>query len=235
MLEVKGVSTEYDGISILRKVNINIDKGEVVCLLGANGAGKTTILKAILNIVKPTEGEIYFQKERIDTLNTHDIVKRGIANVPEGRRLFPKMTVLENLQLGAYFEKDKDKIGTRLEKIYEIFPVIKDRLRQEAGTLSGGEQAMVAIARGMMGKPKMLLFDEPSLGLAPKIVDDYFSIIKMINTEEKITILLVEQNPKKALSVASRGYIIQKGKIILNEPAEELIKSPIIMNAYLEN
>jgi len=234
MLELKEVSTEYDKIPMLKKVSLNIKNEEIVCLLGANGAGKTTILKTILSLVKPTEGTTYFQGKRIDILRTHNIVKLGVSIIPEGRRIFPKMTNLENLRLGAYFEKDEKKIEKRLKKIYELFPIIKKRLKQTAGTLSGGEQAMLAIARGMMGHPKIMLLDEPSLGLAPKIVDEYFEIIKRINKEEKIAIFLVEQNPKEALSIASRGYILQKGKIIIGGLSDELLKSQIIRNAYLE-
>jgi branched-chain amino acid transport system ATP-binding protein len=217
---------------MLRQVRMEIDEGELVCLLGSNGAGKTTTLKAILRLVSLTEGSIVFDGKPIHQWKTHQIIDAGISVVPEGRRLFPKMTVLENLKLGAFSEEGKGEIKKRLENVYLLFPHLKERLHQIAGTLSGGEQGMVAIGRGMMGRPKILLLDEPSLGLAPVLVEEFFKAIRKIN-EKGTTILLIEQSAKKALSIASKGYVLQKGEIVVKGTRNELYQNDVIKKAYL--
>lgn len=218
---------------MLRKVCLEIEKEKLVCLLGSNGAGKSTTVKTIIGLVKPTTGGIQFEGKPIGHLKTNRIVELGIAVVPEGRRLFPKMTVLENLRLGAYFLKEKVDKRERLEKVFDLFPILKERINQTAGTLSGGEQSMLSIGRGIMGKPKILLLDEPSLGLAPKLVHQFFQTIERVNKEEKIPILLIEQNAAKALSIADSGYVIQKGRIITEGSAAELMSSDVVKKAYL--
>lgn len=212
---------------------MNIEKGELVCLLGSNGAGKTTTLKAILRLIPTMEGSVLFEDQPIDQKKTHQIIGLGISVVPEGRRLFPKMTVLENLRLGAFTEGNEAEIKKRLEGIFHLFPKVKERLHQLAGTLSGGEQGMVAIGRGMMARPKILLLDEPSLGLAPILVEDFFKSIRKIN-EEGTTILLIEQNARKALQIAAHGYVLQKGEIVVKGTQNELYQNDVIKKAYLK-
>jgi branched-chain amino acid transport system ATP-binding protein len=221
-------------VEVLNRINLSVDRDALVSLLGANGAGKTTLLRTILNLVKPYEGEIYLGETRIDGLHTNKIVSQGIAIVPEGRGLFPKMTVLENLFLGAYLVRDLNKKRRRLEATISLFPVLGERLKQSAGTLSGGEQAMVSIARGLMSDPRLLLLDEPSLGLAPLIVEKFFITIAQVNKENRISILLVEQNARKALSIASYGYVLQKGRIIVEGTPDRLLESSVIKQAYLK-
>jgi branched-chain amino acid transport system ATP-binding protein len=232
MLRLETISTEYGGIPALRKVSMNIEDRELVCLLGSNGAGKTTTLKAILRLIPLVTGSIFFDGQPIHQWKTHRIVDAGINVVPEGRRLFPKMTVLENLKLGAFTEKDAGEINRRLKQVFDLFPRVEERIHQLSGTLSGGEQGMVAIGRGMMGRPKLLLLDEPSLGLAPMMVDEYFKTIKRIN-EEGTTLLLIEQNARKALTIAKHGYVLQKGEIIVQGTNEQLRGSDLIKKAYL--
>jgi len=212
---------------------MNIEKGQLVCLLGSNGAGKTTTLKVILRLIPTMEGSVLFEDQPIHQKKTHQIIDLGISVVPEGRRLFPKMTVLENLRLGAFTEVNEAEIKKRLEGIFHLFPKVKERLHQLAGTLSGGEQGMVAIGRGMMARPKILLLDEPSLGLAPILVEDFFKSIRRIN-EEGTTILLIEQNAKKALQIASKGYVLQKGEIVVKGSRNELYENDVIKKAYLK-
>jgi len=233
MLKLTDVSTEYDRVPMLRKVCLEIEQEKLVCLLGSNGAGKSTTVKTIIGLVKPTNGGIQFEGKPIGHLKTNRIVELGIAVVPEGRRLFPKMTVLENLRLGAYFLKEKVDERERFEKVFDLFPILKERINQTAGTLSGGEQSMLSIGRGIMGKPKILLLDEPSLGLAPKLVHQFFQTIERVNKEEKIPILLIEQNAAKALSIADSGYVIQKGRVITEGSAGELMSSDVVKKAYL--
>jgi len=235
MLTLINVSTEYDRVPMLRDVNLTIEKGHLVCLLGSNGAGKSTTVKTIMGLVKPCHGDIHFEGNPIGRLKTNKIVELGIAVVPEGRRLFPKMTVLENLRLGAFFVKDKQTLHGRYEKVFKLFPQLVERMGQIAGTLSGGEQSMVTIGRGIMNNPKILLLDEPSLGLAPILVKQYFDTIHRINKEQNITVLLIEQNALKALSIADRGYVLQKGRIIAEGDAPDLMKTTVIKEAYLSS
>jgi len=233
MLAINRICAQYDRGQVLQDVSVSVREGELVSILGANGAGKTTLLKTIIGLLKPNKGEIRFQAERIDQLPTHEIVCKGISIIPEGRQLFPKMSVLENLKIGAYFERDARLLQERLQEATRHFPVVQERIHQLAGTLSGGEQAMVAICRGLMSRPKLLLMDEPSLGLAPKVIEEYFEVIGRINREQGMTILLVEQNAKKALTVSHRTYVLQKGIIILEGASKEIAESEIVRNAYL--
>ena len=234
MLRLINVSTEYDQVPMLRDVSLSIENRKLICLLGSNGAGKSTTVKTIIGLVRPTHGEIHFEGKSIDHLKTNQIIELGISVVPEGRRLFPKMTVLENLRLGAFFVRDARDLQERLERIFELFPVLKTRIHQTSGTLSGGEQGMVAIGRGMMSRPKILLLDEPSLGLAPRLVEQFFNTIDRINKEENTTVLLIEQNAVKALSIAYHGYVLQKGKIIAEGTAQELLATDVIKKAYMK-
>lgn len=232
MLKLEAICTEYGGVPMLRKVSMNIDSGELVCLLGSNGAGKSTTLKAILRLVPLTEGAIHFEGNPVHQWKTHRIIEAGIGVVPEGRRLFPKMTVIENLRLGAFALHEEGEIQERLERVFHLFPQVKERLHQLAGTLSGGEQGMVAIGRGMMGRPKILLLDEPSLGLAPVLVEEFIKTIRRIN-EEGTTILLIEQNARKAVTIATKGYVLQKGEVVVQGSRKELLENDTIKKAYL--
>ncbi len=232
VLELMNVSTHYGLLSVLRNVDVQIFRGEIVCLLGGNASGKTTTLKTILGYVSPSEGEIRLDGEVISGLDTTQIVSRGITMVPENRRLFTKMTVKDNLELGAYLRKDKPKIHEDMDRVLTIFPRLKERLSQKAGTLSGGEQQMVAMGRALMAQPKVLLMDEPSMGLAPILVEQNFDIIKQVN-DEGTTIFMVEQNANMALSIADRGYVLQTGEIVLSDTAENLLNNPLMREAYL--
>jgi branched-chain amino acid transport system ATP-binding protein len=232
MLKVNSITTCYGSVEILRNVSLNINKGEIVALLGANGAGKTTTLNTIIGLIKPTHGNIYLENKRIDKMKTNEIIKMGISMVMENRGIFPDLNVLENLRIGALYEKYEKDINKTLKEVYDLFPVLKERENQLAGTLSGGEQGMLTIGRGMMSKPKIMLLDEPSLGLAPMLVDGVFEAIKRINNEGT-TILLVEQNAVKALKIASRGYVLQKGQIVIEGLVKELKESEVIKKAYL--
>lgn len=232
MLEVDGVSASYGNVQILWNVSLNVKEGEIVTILGPNGAGKTTLVKTILGLLRPNSGSIKFFDRRIDKLPTYKIVDIGIVLVPEGREIFPKMTVYENLLLGAYgkeAEKNKDQ---SLETIFQIFPFLKERRKQLAQTLSGGEQQMLAIARGLMSKPKLLIMDEPSLGLAPMLVQKIFNSMREIN-ERGVTILLVEQNVHRALEIADRGYLLESGKMVLSGDWNELLANEHVKKAYL--
>jgi branched-chain amino acid transport system ATP-binding protein len=231
-LELRGVNTHYGPIQVLRDVDVTIDQGEIVCLLGGNASGKTTTLKTILGYVTPTEGGVYLQGERVDGLPTQALVSRGISMVPENRRLFKRMTVRENLAIGAFLRKDRGAIDEDLDRVFGLFPRVKERLGQQAGTLSGGEQQMVAMGRALMARPTVLLMDEPSMGLAPILVEQNFEIIRQIN-EQGTTVFVVEQNANMALSVADRGYVLQTGRIVLADTAENLLRNPQMREAYL--
>jgi branched-chain amino acid transport system ATP-binding protein len=232
MLEVNDIHTYYDKIHALKGVSLTVNEGEIVTLIGANGAGKTTTLRAISGLIKPRQGDILLNNEDIAKYAAHDLVFKGIAMVPEGRGIFGKMTVIENLEMGAYSRTDNAGIQKDIEWVFELLPRLKERRRQIAGTLSGGEQQMLATARALMAKPRILLLDEPSMGLAPVLVEVIFDAIEKIN-KEGTTILLVEQNATMALSVAHRGYVLQTGKIVLSDTAENLKKDPTVQKAYL--
>lgn len=233
MLEVKNVSTKYGHIPILMGVSINVARGETVCILGANGAGKTTLLKTIIGMVKPVAGEILFENRPVSNLLPHQIVKSGIAICPEREGLFPKMSIENNLFLGAYYETDKNKVQQRYQDMSNIFPWIRERRHQKAGTLSGGERKMLTLARALMSDPKLVLMDEPSLGLAPATVIEVFNVIKRITSESQLSVLLIEQNAQKALDVAKRGYIFQKGSVITEGTSEELRNEESVQRCYL--
>lgn len=232
MLEVKDLHVHYGVIEALKGVSLEVNEGEIVSLIGANGAGKTTMLQAISGIVKKTSGEVVFLGNSIFKANPKNIVSAGLTQVPEGRRIFTGLTVYENLMMGAFLRKDKKGIEEDIQKIYQQFPILKERINQDASTLSGGEQQMLAMGRALMAKPKLLLLDEPSMGLAPILVKEIFSIIKEIN-EQGTTVLLVEQNAKMALSIAHRAYVMETGKVVLSGTGEELATSPEIQKAYL--
>jgi len=232
LLKIDNIDVFYGEVQALRAVSLRVEKGEMVTVIGANGAGKTTTLKTITGLLKPKNGSIEFLGERIDLVPGYNIVKRGIALIPEGRELFPEMTTMENLILGAYTRKNRKKINEDLEQVFKLFPVLKERRDQMAGTLSGGERQMLAIGRGLMSSPKLLMLDEPSLGLAPKIVETIFSTIQEIN-RQGVTILLVEQNARWALSVASRAYVIETGRIVLEGRGEDLLNNENVKRAYL--
>ena len=232
VLELRNVSTHYGLIAVLRDVNVEIRPGEIVCLLGGNASGKSTTLKTILGMVTPSQGEVVYQGKPIGGLSTTEIVGRGVTMVPENRRLFTRMTVKENLELGSYLRTDKAKVKEDLDRVMELFPRVRERLSQKAGTLSGGEQQMVAMSRALMADPKVLLMDEPSMGLAPVLVDQVFQIIQDIN-KLGTTIFVVEQNANMALSIADRGYVLQTGQIVLADTAAALLKNPQMREAYL--
>ena len=230
-LELKNVTTIYGKNKMLHDVSVQIPAGQCACLLGSNGSGKSTLIKAILGLTTIVEGKIFFEGRDITGQKTYKAVREGISIVPEGKRIFRKMNVLENLRMGAYTEEDKDEIELRYEKVFKQFPLLKERLKQIAGTLSGGEQSMLAIGRGLMCAPKLMIFDEPSLGLAPVLVQRTFEIIKEIN-ESGVTVFLVEQNAHMSLSISDLGYFLQKGQIIASGTTAELQGSDVIRNAY---
>jgi len=232
MLELADVHTYYGNIRALRGVSLTVAQGEIVTLIGSNGAGKTTTLKTILGTTRPRRGTVTFSGQRLDTLATDRIVRLGIAQSPEGRRIFPRMTVLENLELGAFVRKDRSAIAPDLERVFALFPRLAERAAQPGGTLSGGEQQMLAIGRALMARPALLLLDEPSMGLAPILVETIFRIVQDIN-RQGTTILLVEQNARMALGVAHRGYVMQTGRIVLQAAAAELLRSDLVRKTYL--
>ena len=232
MLDLADVHAYYGNIRALRGLSLAVQPGEIVTLIGANGAGKTTTLRTILGIVRPRRGTVSFNGQRVDTLATDRIVRLGIAQSPEGRRIFPRLSVLENLELGAFARSDREGIAPDLERVLGLFPRLRERLAQQGGTLSGGEQQMLAISRALMARPGLLLLDEPSMGLSPILVDTIFRIIEDIN-RQGTTILLVEQNARMALRVAHRGYVIQTGRIVLHDDAAELLRSDLVRKSYL--
>lgn len=232
MLEVRDLCVSYGAIKALKGISFDVDKGEVISLIGSNGAGKTTTLHSVSNLIYKVSGTIKFEGEDITNLSPDKIVRRGLIQVPEGRRVFANMSVRENLEMGAYTRKDKDGIRSDMEWCFELFPRLKERINQLSGTLSGGEQQMLAMARALMSRPVLLLMDEPSMGLAPILVDEIFNIIKKISSSGT-TILLVEQNAYKALSIANRAYILETGLFTKNGPASELINDNAVKSAYL--
>ncbi len=232
VLELRDVSTHYGLVSVLRNVDMQIYEGEMVCLLGGNASGKTTTLKTILGFVTPSSGEVVLNDEVVSGLSTTEVVRRGISMVPENRRLFADMTVSENLDLGAYQRSDADGMKRDRDQVLEVFPRISERLKQKAGTLSGGEQQMVAMGRALMADPTILLMDEPSMGLAPVLVEQVFEIIQKIRALGK-TVFVVEQNANMALSIADRGYVIQTGQVVLADTAANLLANPLMREAYL--
>jgi branched-chain amino acid transport system ATP-binding protein len=232
MLEVRGIETYYGNIPALREISIDVHEGGVVSIIGANGAGKTTLMKTIAGVLRPRSGTVSFLGEEITGLPSHKIVGRGVALVPEGRAILSRMTVRENLEMGAFTQRDAKKAARDMDRVMERFPVLKERSGQLGGSLSGGEQQMLAIARALMSAPKLLLLDEPTLGLAPLVVAHIFSIIREINAAGT-TILLVEQNVKQALKVSSYAYVLETGKIALSGPSKELLQEPRIKTSYL--
>jgi branched-chain amino acid transport system ATP-binding protein len=231
MLEVNDIHVYYDTIHALKGVSFSIEAGELVTLLGANGAGKTTTLKTLSGLLRPKRGSIELEGAMLENIEAHEIVRRGVAHAPEGRRVFPRFTVLENLKIGGY-TRDKRALGAELDFVFQMFPRLKERQKQYAGTLSGGEQQMLAIGRALMAKPKLLLLDEPSMGLAPKIVEQILETIRTIN-QAGVTVLLVEQNAVMALAISHRGYVLETGEVILKGTSSELAGNDLVRQAYL--
>ncbi len=232
LLELRNVHTYYGNIHALKGLTLSVESGEIVTLIGANGAGKSTTLKTISGLLRPRAGEVWFDDQRVDQVPSHEIVSRGISQAPEGRRIFPKMTVRENLEMGGFQRTAGAEMDADFERVYTLFPRLKERLGQNGGTLSGGEQQMLAIGRALMARPKLLLLDEPSMGLAPILVEQIFDIVRDIN-RTGTTVLLVEQNALMALGLASRGYILQTGEIVLHDASDKLIVNPEVQRAYL--
>ena len=232
LLEVENMHSFYGHIHALRGVSLTVEEGEVVTLIGSNGAGKTTTLRSIHGILPPREGRVVFRGEEIQDIPAHDMIKRGIAQSPEGRKIFHRMTVTENLEMGAYHRNDRKEIHEDMARVYDLFPRLKERVKQEAGTMSGGEQQMLAIGRSLMSRPKLLLLDEPSMGLAPVLVERIFQVVEEIN-KQGTTILLVEQNANIALEIATRGYVLETGRIVNTGSAEKLRQDPKVREAYL--
>ena len=232
MLEVKNIQVAYGKIVAVKDVSITVNQGEIVTLIGSNGAGKSTTLRTISGLIKPKSGEILFNGKRIDGLPGHEIVGMGICHSPEGRRIFPRMTVKENLELGAFLRSDKEAVNADMDRVLELFPRLKERIKQTAGTMSGGEQQMLAVSRALMGDPKLLLLDEPSMGLAPVLVELIFDTIVKIR-QQGVTILLIEQNATAALEVADRAYVLESGKVKMSGSAKELSSDDKVTKAYL--
>ncbi|MBR0104906.1 MAG: ABC transporter ATP-binding protein [Firmicutes bacterium] len=232
MLKIDDIVVKYDTIPVVKGVSMEVEEGELVALIGANGAGKSTILKTISGLMRPAQGKIMFNDMELSRMGANDIVKAGVVQVPEGRQIFSKMTVYENLRLGAFLRKDRAEFQKNIDYVFEMFPILKERLKQQAGTLSGGEQQMLAMGRALMSCPKFLLLDEPSMGLSPIMTEQVFSVIKTLKSHG-ITMLLVEQNAFEALEVADRAYILETGNITLSGNAQDLIKNPAVKEAYL--
>lgn len=233
MLKVDSIDVAYGDVQVLYKVSLDIQEGELVAVIGANGAGKTTLLKTISGLLRPFNGSITFESMAIHNLNPDRIVANGIVQVPEGRLLFPDMSVRENLEMGAYLVKDKDIVNERFDSVYELFPVLKDRSTQMAGTLSGGEQQMLAVGRGLMAGPKLFMFDEPSLGLAPKLVQSIFEMIQHINKTFNVTVLLVEQNVRQSCEISDRAFVLENGRMVLYCTGKEMLENEHVREAYL--
>jgi branched-chain amino acid transport system ATP-binding protein len=232
MFEAKNLTVGYGKIRALHGVSLSVDAGEVVTLIGGNGSGKSTFLKTVSGLLKPQAGEIWFEGQRIDGLPPHEITRRGVVQIPEGRRIFSLLTVEENLMMGAFFRRDHQAVKADRDRVYDSFPVLRERFQQLGGTLSGGEQQMLAFGRALMARPKLLALDEPSMGLAPVIVDKVFAIVRDIN-KNGVTILLVEQNARAALSVAQRGYVMETGSVVMHDKTEALLKDPRVKQCYL--
>ena len=232
MLQLQGVDTYYGPSHVLKNVSLEVNQGEIVVLLGANAAGKTTTMKTIVGFVRPTRGQVTFEGQRIDRLTTTEIVSRGLTLVPEARRIFPRMTVLENLQMGAYGRSNRAEIASDLDRVFALFPRLKERTSQLGGTLSGGEQQQLAMGRALMAKPRLMCMDEPSLGLSPILVRTVFETIQQIRSQG-VTVFLVEQNAFLALSIADRGYVLQQGRIVLSDTAKNLANNDLVRRAYL--
>jgi branched-chain amino acid transport system ATP-binding protein len=232
LLDVKDIHVFYGNIEAVKGMSFHVDRGEIVCLIGANGAGKTTTLRTVSGLLRPGEGAIFYEGQRIDLLPAHEIVGLGVAQSPEGRRIFPRMSVRENLDMGAFIRRDAAGQREDMDRIMDLFPILKERARQAAGTLSGGEQQMLAMGRALMARPRLLLLDEPSMGLAPIVVQTIFDTIRDIN-EQGMTVLLVEQNAAQALSLAHRGYVIETGRIVLEDEASSLLQNEQVRKAYL--
>lgn len=232
MLLVENIHTFYGKIEVLKGVSLHVERGEIITLVGANGAGKTTLLKTLSGLLHPAEGEITFQKKTISRTPPHKVVELGLGHVPEGRKIFPRLSVLENLEMGAFYRKDHEGMKENLDRIFALFPLLAERKAQLGGTLSGGEQQMLAIGRALMGCPSLLMLDEPSMGLSPVLVDKIFQTIQEIN-REGTTILLVEQNVNVALHIAHRGYVLETGRVVLEDNAKSLLNNPLVKEAYL--
>ncbi len=233
MLKLENVQAGYGNILAIKDVSLEIDRGEIVTLIGANGAGKSTTLMTISGVVGCRSGRIQLNGQDIHNSTPDEIVKMGVCQVPEGRHIFPMLTVQENLDMGAFLRKDKNKVKDDIDYVFSLFPILKERRNQDGGTLSGGEQQMLAMSRALMARPQVMLLDEPSMGLAPLIIKQIFQIIKKINSESETTIFLVEQNANQALQIADRGYVIENGKITMTGPAQDLLTNPDIQKAYL--
>ena len=233
MLKVESIDVAYGDVQVLDEVSLDIKEGELVAVIGANGAGKTTLLKTVSGLLRPFNGVISFEDTAIHNQNPDRIVANGIVQVPEGRLLFPDMSVRENLEMGAYLEKDKDTVAERFASVYELFPVLKERSSQLAGTLSGGEQQMLAVGRGLMAGPKLFMFDEPSLGLAPKLVQSIFEMVQHINKTFNVTVLLVEQNVRQSCEISDRAFVLENGKMVLHGTGLEMLENDHVREAYL--
>jgi branched-chain amino acid transport system ATP-binding protein len=232
MLQFDNVHTHYGPIHVLKGVNYRVDEGEIVCLLGANGAGKTTTMKTIMGLLRPSSGAVLFKGKRIDQMTPSEVVRSGIAPVPEARRVFTRMTVQENLELGSYTRRDHTAISSDLARVFELFPRLKERRRQLGGTMSGGEQQMLAIGRALMARPSLLIMDEPSMGLSPIFVERVFETVQAIN-KQGVTVFMVEQNANMALTIATRGYVLQTGEVMLEDTAANLLESEVVRRTYL--
>lgn len=233
MLKVNNLDVGYGDVQVINEASLQIEEGEFVAVIGSNGAGKTTLLKAISGLLRPTKGSVIFNDREIHTMAPEEIVQQGIVHVPEGRLLFPDMTVRENLEMGAYLRENNDALRDQFQTVYELFPILKERGSQFAGTLSGGERQMLAIGRGLMANPRLIMFDEPSLGLAPKLVVTIFEMVEHINQELGITVLLIEQNVRKSCEISDRAYVLENGDIVLQGTGEEMLDSEHVKEAYL--
>ena len=233
LLDVRNLETFYGPVMALRGVSIEVPEGSIVTILGANGAGKTTLMKTVSGALAPHKGSIRFRGQRIDGMEPDRLVTRGLAHVPEGREVFPFLSVAENLRMGAYTRRDRAEIARDIDMVYEYFPILRERRQQQAGTLSGGQQQMLAIGRGLMSRPSLMLLDEPSLGLSPLLVQEIFAIVRRLNEEQGVTILLVEQNARVALETADYGYVLETGRIVMAGPAQKLLESDDIREFYL--